>query len=955
MSMKWMSTDDIREQFLIFFEKKGHKRFPSDSLVPEGDPTLLFTGAGMNQFKPYFLGTKKGLRRAASSQRCLRAGDLDEVGHTPTHHTFFEMLGNFSFGDYFKEEAILWGWEFLTGTLGIPPDRLAVSVYEKDEEAYEIWADKIKAPKKRIFKFGPKENFWPSNVQTEGPNGPCGPCSEIFYDRDPKNQSTKYDERRFFEIWNLVFTQYERMEDGSLRDLPAKNIDTGMGLERIASVLQGAKTNFDIDIFQPIVKHILDSTEGRRGEELKEKRAWVNRIADHARAVTFAVLDGVIPSNKERGYVVRTLIRRASFSARTLGIKTPFLFKTVPVVAQTLRGPYPDVWESRERISRVILNEEESFEKTLEQGLTMEEDLLERLYREGKKTLPGKDIFYLYDTLGLPLDLIRYAAEQKKIALDDAGFKKELARQRERSKRGSRMKGEVFGGDVAKQAQLDFKTTFVGYETCHLENAEVVAILKEGERVKEAKEGEAVEIFLNKTPFYGEQGGQIGDTGTLFSETLSVRIEDAQHLGETLVHYGKVEKGCLKEGDRITARVDEARRRETMKNHTATHLLHAVLRETLGPHATQAGSYVGPDRLRFDFMHPKPLTSDEIRRVEERVNSCIDRDDTAQPREMSREESRKEGAIAFFGEKYGEQVRVLTISDYSKELCGGTHVSKTGTIDFFWIVSEGSIGSGIRRIEALTGKEAYRKGEAYEESIEKIARTLNVIRGRSIGSDTRRLKTLKGSEAYRRAKSYETIMKKIAQCLKVPEERIFETVRNLKERLKHTPVPAGEPFEKGGKEFFNRMGEAVLKAVEQLRERAKEEEKKRQSSKESRMRDSVAEIRKRGEDISGIYFVPYEVRDYSKEEIPTLLDLYRRQQDGKWNTFFYTVDDDGKLFYVTGSDGTISARDISKVLNEVTGSKGGGSERIAKGGGGDPEEVPRAVDAVKKWIAENSQ
>lgn len=865
-----MTVNELRKRFLKFFERKGHTLFPSDSLVPASDPTLLFTGAGMNQFKEYFLGKKLGLRRAASCQKCLRTGDLDLVGHTAHHHTFFEMLGNFSFGDYFKEEAIVWAWEFLTKELGISPGHLAVSVYQDDPEAYPIWLKKIKVPAERIFKFGPKENFWPSNVQGEGPNGPCGPCSEIFFDRDPGNPDPRYDEKRFFEVWNLVFTQFDRKDDGTLEPLPTKNIDTGMGLERVAVVLQGASTNFEIDTFQPIITFILKEAKLPRGEG-KEKRPWANRIADHARAVSFAVLDGILPSNKERGYVVRTLIRRASFSARTLGIKTPFLFKVVPLVAETMREPYPDLWESRERVAQVIRNEEESFERTLEQGLATEEKLLESNRRKG--ILPGKEAFYLYDTLGLPLDLIRYAAEKMKMKLDDEGFQKELKVQRERSKKGSQMKGDIFGGDVLKKAQIELKTIFRGYEACRLEGAEVVALLKNGKRVNEAGEGEVVEIFLEESPFYGEQGGQIGDTGVLESKSVRVRIEDTQHLGEALVHRGRMEKGTLRTGASVTAIVDEERRRDIMKNHTATHLLHSVLRELLGEHAQQAGSWVGPDRLRFDFMHTKPLTSEEIQKLEERVNAHILRNDPVEPVWMSREESRTEGAIAFFGEKYGEKVRVLNVSNYSKELCGGTHIRSTGEIGQFRITSESSIGSGVRRIEAVTGWEAYRRALRYEE-----------------------------------------IVLKESAMLKVPEENL-------------------------------------LNSVEALQKKLKEKEEVLSKSKMGEMKEFIGKMAHSSEAVSGVHFIYYNVeKDYTKEQVPALIDLYRQQQRVPWITILSGVDEEGKLFYVMGSDGTLSARQVSPILNRVTGSQGGGSDRMAKGGGGDPAKMIRAVDAVKAWI-----
>ena len=943
-----MTVNEIRNRFLRFFEAKGHTLFPSDSLVPQSDPTLLFTGAGMNQFKEYFLGNTKGIRRAVSCQKCLRTGDLDEVGQTAYHHTFFEMLGNFSFGDYFKKEAIAFAWEFLTGELGLSPTSLAVSVYKEDQEAYEIWAKGIKIPKERIFKFGPKENFWPSNVQKDGPNGPCGPCSEIFFDREPEKPFQGYDEKRFFEVWNLVFTQFERLEDGSLKDLPAKNIDTGMGLERVASVMQRVGSNFEIDGFRGIVSFIEQNVK-KSAVEKEFQRAWVNRIADHARAVSFVTLDGVIPSNKERGYMLRTLIRRASFSARTLGIETPFLFKVVPHVAEAMREPYPDLWESRERIAQVVFREEESFEKTLEQGLSTEEKLLEEHLRSKKKILSGKNIFYLYDTLGLPLDLIRYAAENKKISLDEEGFKEELEKQRERSKKGSQMKGDIFGEDVRKKMQLDLKTEFKGYETCRIDRAFVATILKDGERVEEAREGDPVEVFLKESPFYGEQGGQIGDTGYLESKTARVRVEDAQHLGETLVHRGKVEKGRLRSGEWVTAVVDEARRRDIMKNHTATHLLHSALREILGPHATQAGSWVGPDRLRFDFMHPKALSSEEIRKIEERVNEHILRKDPVRPVEMTREDSRKEGAIAFFGEKYGDKVRVLKISDYSKELCGGTHVSSTAEIKIFLIISESSIGSGIRRIEAVTGSEAEKRVKRNKELIGQIALSLNI----PSQSSMEEMET----KVYQEAASDQGLLNAIALSLRTSEEKILVTIENLKNKLEQLEQELSKykVIEKK-KEIKNTpeaLKEKMVAWVGHLQNRLKEEEQELLKFKKGDLEEKVEAIIGSSKNIGSVHFIYYDVgNSYSKEEVPLFLDLFRQKLRDKWVAAVGGVDEEEKLFYVAGTDGSISAKEISSILNRETGSQGGGSDRLAKGGGGDPEKVSRAIDVLEKWIKE---
>ncbi|MFH1857647.1 MAG: alanine--tRNA ligase [Candidatus Omnitrophota bacterium] len=949
MPPKPMTVNEIRRHFLAFFEKKDHKIFPSDSLVPQSDPTLLFTGAGMNQFKEYFLGKKKELRRAASCQKCLRTGDLDNVGHTPSHHTFFEMLGNFSFGDYFKKEAIAWAWEFMTRELGIPPDSLAVSVYQEDREAYDIWLKTIRVPEERIFKFGPKENFWPSNVQAEGPNGPCGPCSEIFYDWDPKNPDASYDDRRFTEVWNLVFTQYDRQGDGSLKDLPAKNIDTGMGLERMAAVMQGVRTNFEMDVFQELVAFILKEAGLSGGE--REKRAWVNRIADHARAVSFAVLDGVMPSNKERGYVVRTLIRRASFSAKTLGIKTPFLHNMVPLVAEAMREPYPDLLESRQRVSRVVLTEEESFEKTLEQGLLTEESLLEEQLQKGKKSLPGKDIFYLYDTLGLPLDLIRYAAERKGVALDETAFQEELEAQRTRSKKGSQMKGDIFGADAMKKMHIDLKTEFVGYQTCRVEEAKIIAIFRDGERAEEVREGDAVEIFMDRSPFYGEQGGQVGDTGILESETAHIRVEDTQHLGEALVHRGKVEKGRLHSGQNVQAVVDEARRRSIMKNHTATHLLHSALREVLGTHVQQAGSWVGPEGLRFDFMHSKPMTPEEVRQVEERVNEHIFRDDPVEPKEMSRGDSRKEGAIAFFGEKYGENVRVLRISDYSKELCGGTHAARTGDVGLFWILRESSIGSGTRRMEALTGSEASRKLTSDAEKIYQMAAALKILDGHSAENEKRRFEALETFPKYREAKAYRETMREAASVLKVPEDKVMDAVQEMQRETKSEAQRP--PLLKEGMGMES-LKQEILARIRHLQNQLKKVKQESSGKKKEQINRVVDEMEKRKETFGDIVFYYYADASsfYRKEDFPIAIDILRAQRSGSWIAVLKGEDDDGKPFYVVGSDGTVGARAALSKIAEITGSQGGGTDRLAKGGGGDSQKWPSAVDAVKKLIEE---
>ncbi|NQU19066.1 alanine--tRNA ligase [bacterium] len=703
-----MTTNQLRKRFLDFFKSKDHAIISSDSLMPKNDPSVLFTSAGMNQFKEQFLGKITNFSRVATSQKCLRTGDLEKVGHTPSHHTFFEMLGNFSFGDYFKKEAIAWAWEFLTKDLNIGPERLWVSVYEEDNESYNIWLEEIGIPEDKIYKFGQKENFWPANAIKDGPNGLCGPCSEIFFDWGEdtgcgkENCSPSCDCGRFVEIWNLVFTQFNRKEGGKLEPLPKKNIDTGMGLERMASCIQGVKTNFEIDIFKPIVDEIRKILGIKSMESVKK----INCIADHIRAVVFAIGDGVLPSNEGRGYVIRKLIRRASWLAQELEFKKPFLYKLVAKICNLMNEPYPELTEKRENIASIIISEEERFMSNIKEGAGFLQGIITELKSQNINKIPGQTIFKLYDTYGFPLELTEVFAKDNNLELDLAGFNQEMAMQRQKARLASNIAADIFSKDI-----LDFlPTQFVGYETTQQE-AQITQIIKAKQNIDRIKEGDEAWVVLDKTTFYGESGGQIGDTGKITSvdKKSSVDVLDAKQIDGSIVHIVKVKNGEFKIQDSVIAKVDCQRRQAIRRSHTSTHLLHAALRKVLGQHVQQAGSLVEPDYFRFDFTHFKDLKEEELNKIQDLINEKIRANNKVGVEIIQKDRALESGAIALFGEKYGEQVRVVSIGDYSKEFCGGTHLDYTGNIGTVLIYSESSIGSGLRRIQVYTGELAYEK------------------------------------------------------------------------------------------------------------------------------------------------------------------------------------------------------------------------------------------------------
>lgn len=706
--MKQLSSSEIRRMFLDFFAEKGHSVEPSASLIPVDDPSLLWINSGVAALKKYFDGRlKPDNPRITNVQKSIRTNDIENVGKTARHHTFFEMMGNFSIGDYFKEEAILWAWEFLTSPdwIGLEPEKMSVTVHPEDEEAYEIWHKKVGLPKERIIRL--EGNFWDIG------EGPSGPNSEIFYDRGPEfgddpNDSELYpggENDRYLEVWNLVFSQFNHNPDGTYTPLPSKNIDTGMGLERITSILQSGRTNFDTDLFLPIIRKI-EEIAGEAYGETEEKDVAFKVIADHIRSVAFAVGDGALPGNEGRGYVLRRLLRRAVRYGKQLNINRPFMYELVPVVGEIMVDFYPEVLEKANFIQRVIKTEEERFHETLHEGLAILASVIEKAKQENKRVISGEDAFRLYDTYGFPLELTEEYAQDEGMEVDQAGFEREMEKQRERARKAREDVDsmQVQGGDLGK---VTVESEFVGYDTLETDSR-VLAMFKDGYLIDVAHTGDEVELILDKTPFYAESGGQIADRGTLTADGLKVSVLDVQKApNKQNLHRVVIEEGTLKTNDEVHARVFTKERLHTTRNHTATHLLHQALKDVLGEHVNQAGSLVAPDRLRFDFSHFGQVTEEELERIEKIVNDKIWSSLPVTIDYKPLEEAKAMGAIALFGEKYEDIVRVVNIDGYSIELCGGCHVPNTSVIGLFVIVSETGIGAGTRRIEALTGEKAY--------------------------------------------------------------------------------------------------------------------------------------------------------------------------------------------------------------------------------------------------------
>jgi len=688
-----------------FFQSKGHRIVPSDSLVPAGDTTLLFTSAGMTQFKNEFMGNIKDFTRAVSCQKCMRTADLENVGKTAYHHSFFEMLGNFSFGDYFKKEAIAWAWEFLTENLKLKTKNLWVSVYEEDDEAYGIWKDTIKVPSSRIVKLGQKDNFWPSEARDKGPNGPCGPCSEIYYDYGKAIGCGKTDCSpvcgcgRFVEMWNLVFTQFNRKDGGALEALPNKNIDTGMGMERLCAVTQGVRNNFETDLFVPIIETIRKELNVSLAED---RTPDIYAIADHVRAVTFAISDGITPSNEERGYVIRNILRKALLNAIGLGSEGPVLYKIVHSVAKTMHEPYPELLEKHQDIASVIKFEEEKFFNTLNQGRRLLEGVIEDAEKSGEHVISGEAAFKLFDTHGLPLTIINEICSKQGLSVDDKSFNALMESQREQSRKSSNLSGAVFVDTGIKE-----KTAFIGYDKYKSEAKVLRILLPEGSDIPSIDSSvPKAEIILDRAVFYPQQGGQEPDRGRLFSKGMEAEVLYARKIQDAILLQVKVLKGKISNDDMVETSIDTVRRMDIAKNHTATHLLQSALRSVLGEHVQQQGSMVDADRLRFDFTHFKAMTEDELQRAEGLVREYIKQALPVNVEEMALGQARQTGALAFFGEKYDQKVRVIKAGDKSLELCGGTHITNTSDIGLFRIMRESSVASGIRRIEAATAEGA---------------------------------------------------------------------------------------------------------------------------------------------------------------------------------------------------------------------------------------------------------
>jgi len=793
-----MKSSEIRSTFLEYFQSKGHTIVPSSPLIPRHDPTLLFVNAGMVQFKTIFLGLEKSpCSRAASCQKCLRAGgkhsDLENVGHTARHHTFFEMLGNFSFGDYFKREAILFAWELLTEWFKLPKEKLWVSVYQEDHEAAQLWAELVGISQERIVRLGAQDNFWQM-----ADTGPCGPCSEIIIDQGSNigcggpDCAVGCECDRFLELWNLVFMQYNRDASGGLTPLPKPSIDTGMGIERISAVLQGKINNFDSDIFKPIISAIEFHAKTTYGKN-KETDSSMRVIADHIRAIVFLLSEGLMPSNEGRGYVLRRIIRRASRHSRLLNMHEPFLYTLVDVMGDV----YPEIVDERERTEKLLKIEEERFAKTIEIGMTIFDEIISRVKRSGTNVIPGEEIFRLYDTYGFPLDLARDIAMDAELRIDEDAFHREMEIQRERA-RASWVGEEEAVASIYRELVSEIgETEFIGYENLESESV-IKSILKDGKLLKEVAEGEEVEVFLDKTPFYGESGGQVGDTGEMTGEHFrAIVIDTKKPLDGFHSHIIRLKKGKLRVWDKVKCRVDAEKRKAIIRNHSATHLLHSALRSVLGDHLKQAGSLVSPEKLRFDFTHFSSLDENEIQTVENLVNERVLEDLPVVTSVMDIKTAVESGATALFGEKYGKTARVVSVPGFTSELCGGTHCKATGEIGSFIILSESSVASGIRRIEALTGNNAFGylkqmkseidslkallKTEKPLERIEKLLRNM-----KSLEKEIQKLKTGSRdviSEALKEAKELKGVrVVKVRHDGLNPEE-LRHLADNIKDRL----------------------------------------------------------------------------------------------------------------------------------------------------------------------------
>jgi len=908
-----MLSGEIRKRFLEFFEKRGHTVVPSDLLVPMNDPTLLFTGAGMNQFKDQFMGKDIVFKRAASCQKCLRTGDLENVGRTPRHHTFFEMLGNFSFGDYFKKDAIKWAWEFMTREMGFSPEKLWVSVYKEDEESYAIWLNEVKVPARRIVKLGPDSNFWPADAPSKGPNGPCGPCSEIYFDWGPKTGCGKpdcdpsCDCGRFLEVWNLVFTEFERRPDGTLVPLPNKNIDTGMGLERITSVVQNVPTNFDTDLFTPII----DRVKRELGAAAKDiSPSNINLIVDHLRASVFSIGDGVSPSNEKRGYVVRKLIRRAYLKS---GSKKPFLYNIVPTVVGLLKDVYPELEEKREHISAIIEEEEKKFSETIESVFPVFEEMLSKC--EG--VLQGEDIFKLVDTYGLPFDMIVEEAEARKVKPDITAFEKCMEARKEESRQGSNISSDfIFQPDLFMNAPKPACSSDLPLET------EIAFILKAGTSSGEMSEGERAEMITSPQSgeLYAEGGGQVGDTGDITKDDGRINILNTYDAGGRKVMEVFVVRGNFKKGDKVRLDIDREKKKRTAMNHTATHLLQAALRSVLGEHVKQSGSLVDDKRLRFDFTHMKKLSDRDLRKVEDTINTWIGKKMSVCKESKPIQKAKEEGALSFFGEKYGDVVRVVSVSDVSKEFCGGTHVDNTSEIELVKITSESSVASGVRRIEMVTG------GSAREWLKEKLAGML---------SEYERMAGDIGGTG-----NLENSIPQLREALGMAKRIIEGSVR----------IDSGTM-----RDFEDVIGPAFAVAAESVSKIKKEREKSEEADAFTRVKEVLDRVLEKAPTVSGVKFVSGVFQGADMPVLRKAIAVASKKLGS--GVLFLGGSKDDRTFLICSvtSDlvgkGLSAKTMVSKSAVCVKGG-GGGNDEFAQAGGTYPAGLEKAVDECKKAIEE---
>lgn len=901
-----MQGNEIRTKFLEFFKSQGHEVVPSDRLVPKGDPSLLFTSAGMNQFKDQFMGKNITYKRAASCQKCLRTGDLANVGRTSGHHTFFEMLGNFSFGDYFKKEACTWAWEFMTGVLRLDREKLWVSVYEEDDEAYSIWREAIGVPEERIVKFGAKDNFWPSNAPIDGPNGPCGPCSEIFYDWGEKTGCGKQDCNpacdcgRFIEVWNLVFTQFNRVDVNKLEPLPSKNIDTGMGLERLTAVIQGVKTNFETDLFTPIIDEI-------RGYNKKLSISVLNAIADHLRAVAFAICDGISPSNEERGYVVRKLIRKAYLLGKA---NKPFLYNIIPRIAKIMEGPYPMLKKRREDITSVIKEEEEKFQNTLLTAMPKLEDSIAEFRK--KRVIPGSEIFKLVDTYGLPLEVIEERVRQAKYKLDREGFETLMKKRKEMSREKSKIEDDIFVDEVfSKSPNPEFSDS-------DPLNAEIMFMVKNKIKINKAKKGDIIALLTNpqSAVFYTESGGQVGDTGLIEKDGTRADILNTRKIDGRLIHECRVESGTLKINDKVLIKLDRIRNKDIAKNHTATHLLHSALRKILGEHVRQYGSLVVNNRLRFDFTHMKKMSEIEIERVEDFVNDRINGSIKVKKEVKTKSEAESEGAIALFGEKYADKVRVVSIRDCSKELCGGTHVDNTNEIGVFKIISESSIASGVRRIEAVTDTSV---GVWLKEDISRLLSLYYAEREALKDNDEARLKN----------KELETAIGKSEDLKNGKYPCTWDSVKSYTYTVRPTVVNALEYFAKVKKKIQKKQTELDIKDIG----------------------EKLDKILKNSQQHKGVQIIIADIGTVNMNALRRTADMIKKNAKSAFialasifnervNLVITFTDDIGKK--------GLNASDIIKESASIVNGSGGGRKDFAQAGGSDITKVKDALEAAKR-------